>query len=212
MQSRWVKSFIYILFFLLAQSVKGYCKVSITGPLCVVAGTEYQYNIIRTGTDTSNIQLCITGGVIAGTASTCRSGSVFSFIRIVWKDTTAGVITINTAAGNVFVNVNMTKGLLGGKIDSSTRMQFIKADSVPSSIRCPAATGGHCSPVYIYQWQQSVNGMSWQDITGAASQHLYFSSVLTQAMHYRRKVRESASGSESFSNTAIVMITAKTLR
>ncbi|HEV2354291.1 MAG TPA: hypothetical protein VGR89_08610 [Puia sp.] len=94
--------------------------------------------------------------------------------------------------------------LSGGTIDSIGKSQAIPYDSVPSAITCPPATGGSCSPSYQYQWQESVDRVSWQDITGATSQNLAPAQSLQQGTFFRRKVTDSTSGTIAYSDIASV--------
>ena len=210
MQSRFFKIVVIVSFLLFVQTIAGYAQLSITGPVCVIAGAEYQYDIHKGQSDSSNMQLCITGGVIAGTDSACSNKTPFSFVRVIWRDTTQGNININTSQGNTSLVVAVTTGLQGGRIDSQIAFQTVSADSIPSSIHCSSAMGSSCSPLYQYQWQQSTNGMNWNNITNAVLQHLDFSAPISQSTYYRRRVTESLSGSINFSDIAVIVISTAT--
>ena len=53
------------------------------------------------------------------------------------------------------------------RITNTIKKQTLKDDSVATVFNWSPATGGSCSPVYIYQWQRSDNALSWTDIIGA---------------------------------------------
>ena len=58
-----------------------------------------------------------------------------------------------------------------------------------------------------YQWQQSSDGSSWSDISGATSQNYSFSAEQTQRYFYRRKASCSIDGDEMFTDAIAVGIT-----
>jgi hypothetical protein len=206
MQKSFFKIIIATFFPLLLASVTGFAQVTLTGPTCVIAGTEYQYDINRDKSKTATMQFCITGGVIAGTDSTCKNGTAFNFIRVIWDGTPQGKISFSSSRGNASFSVKKTTTLDGGKISGTVAFQSATADSIPASIKCSAASGGGCSPVYKYQWQQSADGINWANLNGAIAQNLPFLSFVTKSTYYRRKVVESVSGSESFSDVIVLVI------
>jgi len=201
------QSIVCILLFLMVFFVRGFSQLSISGPACVVAGTVYQYIFSGVPAGASNMQVCITGGTVAGTDSSCHNGVPASFIRIVWNTTATGNITVSGAAGNASLNVNKTSTLSGGKIDSLSRVQSVHTGQWPSTTSCSDAAGGNCSPVYIYQWQQSSDGMHWSNMTGMVSKQLRVTSGAFAIVYYRRNVKETVSKTEQFSDTAIIMVT-----
>lgn len=81
--------------------------------------------------------------------------------------------TTNTAT----VTVTALTG--GGSINNTT--QTINYNSAPAQITATAASGGTAS----YQWQQSANGTTYTDISGATSQN-YQPGSLTTTMYYKR--------------------------
>jgi hypothetical protein len=198
-------SFIALLLFL--QNSEGYGQVSITGPACVVPAIEYQYNISGNRTDTTNMQLCITGGSIAGIADSCYNGTFLPLVRVVWSDTISGSISIGSSAGSTTLNVNLTHALQGGKIDSLAAVQVIQPGGIPAAINCSVATGGTCISDYWYQWQQSADHVYWSDISGANETRLSFSTGLNSLIYFRRKVVVKGSGNEAYSDAATILIT-----
>lgn len=202
MLTKWVK---YFLCTILSLPIShAFAQVSITGPTCVIPGLGYQYNIGGINTDSVNINVCVTGGTITGSDSTCQNGK-FSFIRITWTDSVSGSISLSSVQGNASFNVNMTEPLLPGDIDSSNTVQAVASDSIPSVIHCTEASGGSCAHSYSYQWQQSTTGDNWQDITGNTSADLQLSSPVSQTTYYRRKVKDIGN-SIAFSIVAIILV------
>jgi len=194
------------LFCLLAQSHKSLCQVAITGPTRVIADTEYQYLISGNWDDYSTMQLCIQGGIIVNTDSTCFNGSPVASIHVIWKEDSTASISINSSDGDAFLSMERTTILDGGKIDTLGTIQIVEADSIPKLIHCPEATGGNCSPSYAYQWQQSLDNLSWTDIDGSTSEDLILLAPLAQTTYYRRKVTETISNTIKYSDVAIVVI------
>lgn len=206
MQNRFLKIITSFFFLSLVQIGSGYAQVNVSGPGCVMPGTEYQYEIMKDQSDSSNIQVCLSGGVIAGTDSVCRNALFFTFIRVIWRDSSRGKITLRTSRGNDSIIVKVTKILRGGKINAPMNFQMLRADSVPGILSCSDAVGGGCSPIYKYEWQKSADGMDWKILSGATSQNLEFASPISQNTYYRRKVTETNSGSESFSDVAVIIL------
>jgi RHS repeat-associated protein len=92
--------------------------------------------------------------------------------------------------------------LSGGAISNPT--QAINYNSIPSTLSCTAATGGSCSPItYLYQWQTSLNGSTWNNIAGATSQN-YSPGALTITTYYRRQTTYSSN--TAYSNTATITV------
>ncbi|AYN03532.1 gliding motility-associated C-terminal domain-containing protein [Flavobacterium sp. 140616W15] len=60
-----------------------------------------------------------------------------------------------------------------------------------------------------YQWQSSVNGTSWANVSGGigANTASYTTRVLTSNLYYRVRIFQSASGCEIFSDSARVFVT-----
>jgi hypothetical protein len=207
MKKEWIRILALIILFLPAQGFMGYGQVYVAGPSCVVPATEYQYNLSSNWTDTSQIQVCITGGVFAGSGDSCYNGTPLRMVRVVWNDTTVGRLYISSSAGVGTLNVNMTHALQGGKIDSTAAIQVIQAGTIPSSIHCTGAAGGSCAPGYQYQWQQSSDNVVWNDIPGADDAQLTISAVVNSTVYYRRKVTEPGSVNEAYSDVAMVIVT-----
>jgi hypothetical protein len=203
---------IYCFTVLLFSGTAVYGQVTISGPSCVVAGTVYQYTIRGQWDSTSTMQVCITGGLVqdsAGNSSTCTiQGTPLKAILVTWNDSASdtGSLSLTSSIGNTTLNVHFTQPLLPGSIDSASKVQMIGNDSVPMTITCSFDSGGSCSPIYVYQWQQSSDMVSWSDITGASSQNLSIDSGLTQSAYFRRKVTETVSGSVGYSDAAAVFV------
>lgn len=197
---------IIIIGIILSAKFSLFAQVNISGPVCVVPSTEYQYNINATWKDSSDLQICVQGGVLAD-SSLCYKGKPVSFIRVLWSPADeSNNITIHSSTGDASLSVSLTSLLMGGTIDSLSKMQIVDSLTTPVLITCSAPTGGACLPSYEFQWQQSPNNMSWTDVDGAINPDLQFSSPIVQTMYYRRKIAEKMSGSESYSDIAIVSV------
>ncbi len=195
---------ITFIFFLVLANV-GMAQSLIKGPVCVTSGVYYQYNVSGPCNDVSNLQICITGGTLEDSTTSCYNGKPVSFIRVSWNDqNTNGNILITSPSGNASLDVNITKGLDPGSIDTTNRYQLVSSGKIPTSISCSLPTGGSCSSSYQYQWQQSYDLINWTDIAGTTNQNLSFTVAVSQITYYRRKVMEMTSGSIAFSNEATV--------
>lgn len=197
----------FLFFSLLLCGFSANSQVAITGPDCVLAETEYQYNL--TGSISSGAQLCITGGKIVGSALNCISSPAAAFVRIIWTGS-KGSLTLTTEQGNASVQVTMINSMRAGIISGTTKKQFIEYNTFPPAITCGSATGGSCSPSYAFQWQQSLDNLNWEDIRGATGQNLSSMPQLLQTTFYRRKVTETHSGSIAYSDEAVVYVAADT--
>ncbi len=188
--------------------VSGYSQVTITGPTCVIPGVIYQYKIQGNWSKNSNMQVCLSNGVIADSTATSnctpQSGAPLGTVLVIWNHGSNGSLQLKSTAGSTSLSVNITSLLFPGSIDTTVSRQTIGTHSIPSLIKCSVATGGSCSPVYSYQWQQSIDMVDWSDIKGANAQNLNFSSVITQSSFFRRKTTEGASSTISYSNAAFV--------
>ncbi len=198
-----------IFFFLLLIHFTANSQPTITGPTCVMPGAVYQYTIKGSWKAASTMQVCIAGGNFRSKDTslkncTPQAGAPLSSLLIVWNNPGTGSIILSSAIGNSTLNVTIVSTLQGGTIDSSSKKQVIGYDSIPSTILCSADIGGSCSPVFMDQWQQSYDMLSWKDIQGATSLNLSITTPLKQATFYRRKVTEKTSGTIGYSDIAFV--------
>ena len=177
-------------------------QVTISGPSCVLSGTEYQYNLI--GNIPSGAQLCISGGTINGSSWNCTTSLSTGFVRITWNG--AGSISFTSSAGNVSQSIAVTSVLQAGSI-TANKEQFINANASASAIVCSNPAGGGCAASYSFQWQRSRDNLNWENITGAIGQNLNSLSSLTETFFYRRRTTETNSGTVAYSDAAVVYVT-----
>jgi hypothetical protein len=86
----------------------------------------------------------------------------------------------------------------------AAKTQRIAYQATPSVINCSSSTGGACSPQYSYQWQQSVDQVTWSDLPGDTAQNLVLTQAVTQTLFVRRKVTDKKSNTMAFSDIALV--------
>src|SRR3954470_4855844 len=99
-------------------------QVSISGPTCVNAGTEYQYTISGNWNTSTNMNWCLTGGLISGTTNTCKSGTPVVSILVIWKTgVISGVVSLTSSIGNATLNVSIVAPLQPGAISISSKTQ-----------------------------------------------------------------------------------------
>ena len=203
--------FCLLIVFVFTQKL--FAQISISGPQCVTTGTVYQYIIHISGKfdSLSKLQLCITGGKFEDSKNNCIPAADIR-IKVTWNpDAVNGNIAITSLRDNASLSVVITPPLNGGLISSNYKSQLTSKDSLPpSSIICSAASGGACTPVYSYQWQQSDNGVDWKDIRNATGQNLGLNQKIPNAYFYRRKVTETSSGSIQYSDFAAIYINRQT--
>jgi hypothetical protein len=109
-----------------------------------------------------------------------------------------------TDAGNLYnytnsVTITVLSGLIAGTIGNP---QIICYNTAPVELTGTAATGG--TPPYSYQWQYSMNGLSWSTIQGATLSG-YSPAALTVSTWYRRLVSD-AGGRTTASNTVKITV------
>jgi hypothetical protein len=183
---------------------------AISGPVCTMTGTTCQYLISGAWTDTSTMQVCVSGGTIVNqdsTVTTCSPGGApLASVMVSFANAGTATISVTSALGNSTLQVNVAIPLTPGTIDSSLLVQLIGYQAVPATITCSVDMGGSCSPAYSYQWQQSPDGSSWTNIPGATGASLAIDSGLTQSVYYRRAVTETTSGTIGYSNVAAVLV------
>lgn len=197
-----------LLIILLSLWNKADAQVSISGPTCVVPGTQYQYTISGSWNSGTYMSWCVNGGYIVNNGGgSCKSGTPQPSIQVVFTSTTSGSVDLSSDIGSSNKYVTMTTSLSGGTI-STNQSQTISSGSIPASINCSVATGGACSPSYSYQWQSSPDNIVWTNVSMATGQNIIFSSGVTQTTYYKRKVTENSSGSIAYSNSATVFISA----
>jgi RHS repeat-associated protein len=195
------RSLIFILAFNFSFLISGFSQFSITGPTCVVAGTQYTYNISGPYTNQTNMNWNQTTGTINGSSS----GTPLPSIHVTWSVNGTVKVTTSNPTGSATLSVTIINPLAPGTI--SPLSQSINYNTIPSVIgNVTAASGGNCSPVFAYQWQQSTDAVNFTNITGATSVSLGFSAPITQTMYYRRKVTETGSQSVAYTSAATVLV------
>jgi RHS repeat-associated protein len=107
----------------------------------------------------------------------------------------------NTAA--ITVNPQIFPGVI--TLNSMATM----VNTSPGTIMANAATGGACNNNFVYQWQQSTDGLDYHytDITGATGQN-YTAAALTATTYFRRKV--TCGIDVLYTNACIVTVTSAT--
>lgn len=180
-------------------------QLTIKGPNCVLPNTIYQYNIEGKFDTASNLKICLKGGMFDSTSATCTNQkSSLLFVRVNWNNGSSGSITVTNSKLSQIFNVIITSPLSGGSIIDTSKAQVINYNSMAATIHCSASNGGSCSPVYTYQWQESLDQLLWNDIINATGQNLSFLTSSKQPKYYRRRVIETKSGSVQYSEIAYV--------
>lgn len=196
---------LFPLVILAIAGFQGHAQVTITGPTCINPRTTYQYVITGPWDSVSTMQICLTGGVVAGSAITCTPfAAPQASVMVSWNGGINGTLQVHSSKGNATIAIVLTDTLTGGTIADTTKAQRIGYLSIPSIVLCPVSTGGSCTPNYSYQWQQSLDLVEWSDIPGASLQNLVMTQKLIQTTFVRRKVTETSSNTIAYSNAALV--------
>ncbi|HEY0432268.1 MAG TPA: hypothetical protein VGC95_00260, partial [Chitinophagaceae bacterium] len=203
-------AFLFLATFLVATAVVGQTP-SISGPTCVQIGTSYQYQDVASWTAGSTsppatkFTWTITGGHETGNSNTSVTNIGNPRIFVTWTGSGSLQLNTNSPTGTTSITVTVVAGLSGGALSNTS--QTITYNTTPATINSSSgASGGACSPSYAYQWQSSLNNVSFSNITGQTALTLPFSSPLTATTYYRRMVTETGSGSVAYSNTATVSV------
>lgn len=176
-------------------------QVTIKGPTCVVPGRAYHYVIKGNWDSTSTMQVCITGGLMKPGIPCSIDNKVVSSVFVTWNEGANGTISVKSSSGDVSLSVTGTKELNAGIVTATEREQtYSKGKSF--TFHCSAATGGSCRPVYTYQWQKSIDGLSWTDISGSTGKDLAFTESILMNTFFRRVVTEKNSNTIGYSEIA----------
>jgi hypothetical protein len=200
---------IYLTALLIMIGYRGAAQPAINGPACIIPGTTYQYQYIITGksqTD-SKVRVCIAGGRL-NDGNTCVSVYTFPYmLLIVWSDSAAErKIEVTSVLGNNSLIVSATTELNGSAVDNSDRLQVFNASQATYTFHCAKATGGSCTPAYVYQWQSSQNELNWTDIQGANGKNLEYSGRVTVDTYFRRVTTETHSHIVAYSGAGLLNV------
>jgi hypothetical protein len=184
-------------------------SVSIAGPVCVIPGPIYLYTISGPWQPGSTVRVCVTGGTLVDSGATCAGGSgVLSFVRVQW-DTggqTSGTIAVTSSLGNTSLSVSLTRGLCGGRIDSTVAYQPLDTLTTPATLTVSAPSGGACQPAYTYQWQQSADNLVWVSVAGATGAQFSFTGPLSYNGYFRRVVTDNTANVTAYSSVAVIFV------
>lgn len=195
------------VFALLTVTGKCFSQVAVSGPVCVMMGTTYSYPITGTYYSSSTMQICVKGGVLAGTPDSCSGNTVpVAVAGVTWNTPGPGKLIITSSSGNTSMDVNVISPLQAGDILPATATQSIKYNTNATLIDCSAASGGNCSPVYVYEWQVSDNNLLWRAITGGTGKSIILGSPQKKTVYLRRKVTETISGTIAYSGSATILV------
>lgn len=202
------KNSVLLLFFVFVANLMAASQPLISGPTCVLPGVTYQYLISGQWDSASTMQICTTGAIILPINGPCTgSGSPLSSLLVTWNaGIKTGTINITSSKGNMSLTVTETNPLKAGTILTGSKLQSLLYQAVPSIIHCNPDTGGSCSPVYVHQWQQSLDNVNWTDISLATAGDLTIGPGQQQTIFFRRKTIETGSGSIAYSDAAAVMV------
>lgn len=114
------------------------------------------------------------------------------------RKTTCG--TENGYTNTIAVTVNQPFGA-GTLVPFS---QIIASGSSPALLTANPASGGSCGGAYSYQWQQSTNGTTFSDISGATGL-TYQAGSLTTTTYYRRRTTCGA-GNYAYTNISSITV------
>jgi len=165
-------------------------QITISGSSCVASGETDTYSCSSSYTSGWPVQWCVTGGTITSNNGTCLGQTSLSSVTIKWGASggSVNVHVYSSSQPSGSLTVGVSTALSPGSITSNVS-QTVNSGSIPATIGASAATGGGCgSPTHSYQWQQSIDGANWTNVSGATGVNLTFSTGATQTLYYRRQV------------------------
>jgi hypothetical protein len=199
--------YIFCLVSFLSAGKEGVGQVSLQGPVCVTGNTTYLYTIAGVFDTAHTWALCITGGHIEGSDSSCVSNRQQSFVKVSWDSNgITGALHLTSDSGNADLQVNITTQLTGGTIDENVLIQVVDSADTPAVITCSLPSGGGCSPAYDYQWQRSSDNLQWTDLQGATNSDLEFSNPVAESGYYRRRTKTRTSDAKAYTQVAAIFI------
>jgi gliding motility-associated-like protein len=105
-----------------------------------------------------------------------------------------GTRTVGGCTNTATVNVTVVTNLVPGSISAD---QLVCSGTAPAAFTSVSATGG--SGAIQYQWQQSLDNISFSNIPGATTE-IYNAPALTQTTYYRRKAY-TTNDADEFTNS-----------
>lgn len=133
----------------------------------------------------------------SATATTYSPGAITT-TTLYRRRATSGACNAVTSSITITVTPELVAGVIGGT-------ETICAGATASNLTSTSAASGG-NGTYSYQWQSSLNGTSWGNISGATNA-TYPPGVLTVTTHYRRLV-SSQNCTNQASNAVIKTVTA----
>ena len=200
-QRRWQP----VMFLLITATAHG--QLRFQGPGCLITGRVAVYRMLGPSQGPQGVQVCLSPlAASTGPDSCWQLTAVGSSLPLSWSHPGAYRLRLSEAAGSAARTIEVTRPLDGGRIDSSLRVQILKASQIPLTLRCSPATGGQCSPRYFYQWERSPDAHHWKDLPHSPEPDLGFAEPLKETTYFRRKVTETRSGICSYSSIAVVFV------
>jgi len=200
------KGLLILLAALIVTTGKLTGQVNITGPVCVIPGITYQYRIQGNWDSVSTVRICIIGGTLRDGQTCTPDGATLSSVFVKWSDGGIHKLNITSSSGNFTLTVNQAGVLTSGAIYESDKEQVYDSTIANYTFRCTDPGGGACAPNYIYQWQKSINGNSWVNITGSTGKDLLFSGSITVNTFFRRVTTETKSNTVTYSDWGTLSI------
>ena len=196
----------FLVGFLLLNFYSGTSQISISGPVCVIPGRTYQYIVHANWPPSSTMSTCITGGKLLSGNECTPGGALSNMMFVIWDSASVNPrkVGLTSSLGNIDYAVTGTTELNGGVINDSDKVQVYDTARMNYLFRCTTASGGDCSPIYSYQWQQSINRLSWTDINGATNNDLQFSGTIQGNTFFRRVTTETNSNIVAYSEVAML--------
>ena len=161
-------------------------------------GEEYIFYRIRSGVGTVTVQLQSTSNSFTMTASATGVTGLQNGDKIYGRRINNNVFLPQIIDSDVItvsiLSSSSTSTLDGGVIDQQN--QLLCLGDVAQDLTVSSISSG---PSFLYQWQSSLDNLTYSDIPGATFEVLVMGTV-TQTTYFRRKVSHASGGScEKFS-------------
>lgn len=192
---------VLILTFIYSESIG---QVVVRGQDCAIRGKQYYYNIDFNSSESSDYKIVLVGGYFDSVAIRSVIVASSSVVNVTWDSTGVCNILIVKGADTLGKRVFVAAEISAGFVSENDIQQVWSKDKSSYLFHCSEASGGHCDPVFTYQWQISSDGLSWSNIQNAQGRDLLFDGTsIVGSVQIRRFSLELKSRSFGYSDIAM---------
>lgn len=166
-----------------------------------VVNVSYTPSSTIPGSTFSWSRTSVSGIVQPGTGSAGGISEILTNTNSYQTPVTYRYVTSYNGCGSVQnVTIGIYPPVTSGGLGS---ISAICIGSSPGTLPVSSSAGGNGS--YTYQWEQSLNGSTWQNAVGSSTSAQYTPPVLYSSTYYRRKV--SSCNASVYTNSSLTTVT-----